>query len=561
MPRTSKFHWSYVRVGRIVASVSQLRMKGQSVSGQQLSANATKNSVRGRYDVPLIAISLSVVGLLVIALVIFPDQSNDIAESVFGQLTAAVGTPTLIITFAALVFLVCLAMSKFGNIRLGDRPPQFSTKSWVAMMLTAGLGSATVYWAFIEWAFYYTDPGFPYDEGTTSAYEWALSYNFFHWGLSAWSIYCIAALPLAYHFYVRRRSGLNFSSVVRDATGLSGTGLVGKLVDVIFIFTTLGGLSITIALSLPLLTEGVADVLGMESNKYISVAIVVIVCLTFILSSIRGLEKGVKKLTDYNSILALIFIGAVFIIGPTAFIINNTTNGLGQMFQNFVHMSLWTDPIEQGGFPENWTIFYWLYWVSYAPFMGIFVARVSAGRTIREVIANMLISGSLGCWLFFGVLQNFSMDLHIKGIVDMTRGLDDDGGNSAIIEAINTLPWGSLFVILFVVVSILFLASTLDSASYTLSFTSSRGLTHKEDPSRAHRLFWCLMIVVVPVTLVLINASLNTVQTVGVIMAVPLIVIILIMIVGFVRSLRKDFGDLEPAEIKKSARFEADGEE
>lgn len=527
------------------------------MSGQ---ISTTSKQKRG-YDLPLIAISLSVVGLLILALVVFPEQSNDIADGVFGQLTAVVGTPTLIVTFAALVFLVCLAFSKFGNIRLGDRPPQFSTKSWVALMLTAGLGSATVYWAFIEWAFYYSDPGFPYESGTSAAYEWALSYNFFHWGLSAWSIYCIAALPLAYHFYVRRKSGLNFSSVVREATGFSGTGPVGKIVDVIFIFTTLGGLSITIALSLPLLTEGVSNVLGVESNKYISVAIVAIVCLTFILSSIRGLEKGVKKLTDYNSILALVFIGAVFIIGPTAFIINNTTNGLGQMFQNFVHMSLWTDPIEQGGFPENWTIFYWLYWVSYAPFMGIFVARVSAGRKIREVIANMLISGSLGCWVFFGVLQNFSMDLHIRGIVDMTRGLDDDGGNSSIIEAINTLPWGSLFVVLFVIVSILFLASTLDSASYTLSFTSSRGLTYKEDPSRPHRLFWCLMIVAVPVTLVLINASLSTVQTIGVIMAVPLMVILLIMVVGFVRSLRQDFGDKEPVEIKKSAFLGTDDEQ
>lgn len=509
-------------------------------------------------DLPLIVISLGVVGILIFCLLAFPQESGEVADVVFEYVTTFVGTPTLILTFACLVFLIILACSKFGNIRLGDKAPQFSTKSWMAMMLTAGLGSATVYWAFIEWAFYYTDPGFPHKAGTSAAYEWAMSYNLFHWGLSAWAIYCIAAIPLAYHFYVRRKPGLNFSSVVKETTGLSTTGPVGKTIDVIFIFTTLGGLSITIALSLPLLTEGVAKVLGVDPNNYISVAIVAVVCLVFTTSSFLGLEKGVKRITDFNSILALVFLGLIFIIGPTAFILNNTTNGLGQMFQNFIQMSLWTDPVDQGGFPERWTIFYWLYWASYAPFMGIFVARVSGGRKIREVIANMLISGSIGCWLFFGVLQNFSMDLHINGVVDMTSGLESDGGNATIIEAISTLPWGSIFVLLFVIVSILFLASTLDSASYTLAFTSTKGVTMDEDPSRGHRLFWCLMIVAIPVTLVLVNASLSTVQTVGTIMAVPLIAIILVMVWGFVKSLRQDFGTMSAEAIKKSALIDAD---
>lgn len=515
---------------------------------------------KGRYDLPLILISLSVVGLLIGALLAFPEQTATITDSVFSQVTTIFGTPTLIITFAILIFLVALAFSKYGNIRLGNRRPQFSTKSWVAMMLTAGLGSATVYWAFIEWAFYYTDPGFPQEPGTSSAYEWALSYNFFHWGVSAWALYCVAALPLAYHFYVRRKSGLNFSSVIRETTGFSDKGPVGKIVDVIFIFTTLGGLSITIALSLPLLTQGVANVFNVEPNNYISIGIVALICLTFVLSSIRGIERGVKRLTDNNTVLALVFIGLILLIGPTSFIINNTTNALGHMFQNFIEMSLWTDPVDQGGFPEGWTMFYWLYWISYAPFMGIFVARISIGRKIREVIINMLVSGSAGCWLFFGILQNFSMDLHINGTVDMTEGLDEDGGNSSIIEAINTLPWGSLFVLLFVVVSMLFLASTLDSASYTLAYTSSRGLRYHQDPSRGHRLFWCLMIIALPVTLVLLNARLETVQTVGTAMSIPLLVIMVIMIIGFVRWMRQDYGSLSVSDIKGEAEEVVEGE-
>ncbi|UOQ95109.1 BCCT family transporter [Halobacillus shinanisalinarum] len=503
------------------------------------------------YDVPLIVISLFIVSVIVVFLGLLPEKGTAFANKVFVFLTNLFGAPILLFTFGVVAFLVYISFSKYGDIRLGKEKPQFSTKSWIAMMLTAGLGSATVYWAFTEWAFYYNTPGLGAEPQTSAAYEWALAYNFFHWGISAWALYCIAALPIAYHFYVRKNKGLSLSSVVGEVTGFKSNGVVGKIVDIIFIFTCLGGLSITLGLSVPLLSQGMASILGIETSFTIDLIIILIISVVFTLSAYLGIEKGVKRITDLNSVFVLGFIGLIFLIGPTTFMINNSTNAVGLMVQNFVHMSLWTDPIENGSFPNDWTIFYWLYWITYAPFMGVFVTRISRGRKIKELIFNMLISGSLGCWIFFGILQNISMDRDIRGIVDVSGSLDVDGGNQAIIDVLNTLPLSTFFILFFVVVSMLFLASTLDSASYTLAATATKGLKDHEDPSPFHRLFWCLVIVLVPLTIIFINAPMNTIKTAAIVTSIPLIFVLLIMIYGLVKWMREDFGDTSAHVIKE----------
>lgn len=465
------------------------------------------------------------------------------------------GTPVLLFTFGVLIFLIILAFSKYGNIRLGKHKPHISTPSWVALMLCAGLGSATVYWAFVEWGFYYLNPGLGADPETNAAYEWSLAYNFFHWGMSAWALYCVATLPVAYHYYVRNKKGMSLSSVTGEALGFNPRGVWGTIIDIIFVFGCLGGLSITLGLSLPLLSQMVASVFGIEPNFYINIILVLLIFVTFTVSSYFGIEKGVKRLTDFNVVFVAIFIGLIFLIGPTMFIVNNTANGLGIMFQNFIHMSLWTDPISSGsGFPEEWTIFYWLYWISYTPFMAIFVTRISRGRKIKEVIGNMILSGSAGCWVFFGVLQNFSMHQDIQGTVNVSGIIERTGdGNESIIGVLNTLPASGLFILFFVLISMLFLASTLDSASYTLGAVTTKGLKSGQDPTPAHRLFWCVMIVLVPLSMISIGASFDTINTIAIVTSLPLIFILLIMIYGLIKWMKEDYGNVPSYKIKEES--------
>lgn len=494
------------------------------------------------YDLTLILVSLGVILALMAGLAWDPSEGTHIADLIFDFLTRTFGSLVLLFTFSCVLFLTGLAFSKYGSIRLGDDEPDFSTASWVAMMLTAGLGSATVYWAFIEWAFYYNTPGLGVTPHTDTAYAWSLAYNFFHWGISAWSLYCVAVLPIAYHLYVRKNEGTSLSALIARITGMSRTGLGGKLVDIIFIFTCIGGLSVTLGLSIPLLSQGVARVFGLESSFTLNLILIAAISIAFTLSAYLGIEKGVRRVTNLNSVFAIVFIGLIFIIGPTVFMIDDSVNALGLMFQNFIHMSLWTSPVANSSFPQSWTMFYWLYWITYTPFMGIFVARISKGRRVREVIMNMLITGSAGCWLFFGVLENFSMNADIRSLVDVAGNLSDDGGNAAILNVISLLPVPGFFILFFVLVSMLFLASTLDSASYTLAATATRGLSNHQDPSPTHRLFWCLMVILMPMAMIFINAPLNTIKTAAIVTAIPLLFILIIMNYGMIRWMREDFG-------------------
>lgn len=494
-------------------------------------------------DTSLIMISLILIFSVVIVLTKYPQKGTAFADTTFVLLTKIFGSGILIFTFFSVLFLIFLAFSKYGNISMGNCKPEYSTYSWVAMMLCAGCGSATIYWAFLEWAYYYMAPPFGIESETYLAYEWATTYNLFHWGISGWSLFCIASLPIAYHFHVRNREGLSLSAVVAESVSFGSNPIVRKIVDITFIFAVFGGLSICLALSTPLIGEGVSRIFKITHSFSLDMLIILIISAIYSFSSYIGIEKGMRKLSDFATYFAIIFAGIILFVGPTSFIIKSTTNAIGLMMQNFIHMSLWTDPINNSGFPEEWTVFYWLYWIAYTPFMGLFIAKVSKGRKIKEIIWNMLISGSAGCWIFFGVLGNFSMYSQLEGAVPVSKMLLESGGSFVVMELMEQLPFPNLMLAIFSSLAVLLLATTLDSASYTLAATATPSLSNKEDPSPMQRLFWCIMVSLVPLTLMFIGAPLNAIKTCGVITALPLTFILIVIIGGFIRWLREDWGE------------------
>ncbi|MTI13667.1 BCCT family transporter [Sansalvadorimonas verongulae] len=515
-----------------------------------------------RLDFFLLIISLVFVIAIVLGLTLFPEAGTAGANYIFGLGTMIFGTPVLLAVFCCVVFLIGLALSKYGNIRLGTESVEYSTFSWVSMMICAGLGSATVYWAFVEWAYYFNNPALGIHTGTTLAYEFSTAYNMFHWGFSAWAIYCIASLPVAYHFHVRKNAGLSLSAVCMAIRGdkpmTPMVKSVCRAIDIIFIFTCFGGLSITLGVSVPLVSEILASMIGVQADFTMNLAIVLLVSIVFSLSSYIGISKGMARISSMNTYLAIIFCLAVLILGPTLFIVKNTVNGFGTMLGNFIHMSLWTDPVDNSGFPEAWTIFYWLYWITYTPFVGLFVTKVSRGRTIRGVVANMLLSGSAGCYFFFGILGSFSQKTAIDGLVDVTGMVAQGQGNPAIVQLLNTLPFSSLWIVLFAVVSILFLATTLDSAAFTMAATVTPGLKNGEDPAPMHRLFWCVMLAAVPLAMMFINAPLNTIKTCAVVTSIPLIFILGYMIKGMVKWIGQDFSHKSAETIVQECALDED---
>lgn len=504
-----------------------------------------------KVDKLIISFSVALVLVVVGLLYFMPTESQTFANNIFGKMTQWFGSAALLFTFLGVLLLAFVAVSKYGKIRLGNAKPEYSTFKWVSMMIACGLGSATVYWAFIEWAYYIGTPGLGIEPNSQKAFEMALPYNMFHWGFSAWTLYALVGIPICYHIYIRKNQGLSLSSIISSITGIKQNGIIGRIVDIMFIFICFGGLSITLGVSVPLVNEVLSTVIGIKPSFMMNIMLILIISIVYSLSSYIGLQKGMARISNWTTKLAIILCIGILITGPTFFIIANSTNALGLMLQNFIQMSLFTDPIGQSGFPQSWTIFYWLYWITYAPFTGIFIAKVSKGRTIRSVITNTLVSGSAGCFLFFGVISSLAIDRQIKGMVDVVGMLGAGKDNSAIIAVLQTLPLSSIFMILFCVVSVLFLASTLDGAAFTMASTATPKLKENEDPHPMHRLFWCVMLAIVPLTMIFIGADLNTIKTSAIITGVPVIIIMIVMVVGWMKWMIKDFGHVPAHEVEQ----------
>jgi BCCT family betaine/carnitine transporter len=271
---------------------------------------------------------------------------------------------------------------------------------------------------------------------------------------------------------------------------------------------------------------------------------VVILCVgLFGLSVYLGLEKGIKRLSDLNVVLALLLIAYVVAVGPTLFILRMGTDSIGFLLHHTVRMLTWTDPIDRSGFVESWTLFYWAWWIAYGPFVGLFVTRISRGRTIRQVILNMVVFGSLGGWAFFIAVGDYALHLELEGLLSVTGIIAAEGRAAAIAQVIGSLPLRGLALAVFGVVSLIFAATTYDSASYSLAAAATSDLGPGADPGRGHRVFWALALGVLPAVLIYARSRmggdpLQVVLSAALVASLPLLGVGVAMGVSLVRSLR-----------------------
>ena len=255
-----------------------------------------------------------------------------------------------------------------------------------------------------------------------------------------------------------------------------------------------------------------------------------------------GLNKGIRVLADFNAVLALIALVFVFIAGPSLFILNISTNSIGLMFDNLFRMSFWMDPVANSGFPEDWTIFYWAWWIAYAPFVGLFVARISRGRTIRQVLLGQVLWGSLGCMAFFAVWGGYAIELDMSGSVDVAGFLETSGIPAAVVAVVGSLPGGTLTLFVFTVLCVIFLATTLDSAAYVLASISTKDLGGNADPARWNRFAWAFALAILSVGLITAG-GVEAVQTSTIVAALPLIPVLIILQWSLFKWLREDYGE------------------
>ena len=447
--------------------------------------------------------------VLVCGFLVGSEQGAQWVSWAFSGITGRLGVVYIWASIATIVFLLGIAFGRYGGTLLG--PPaeaaEFSSLSWASMLFAAGIGTTVMYWGAIEWVHYYQAPPFGIEPRSPAAAEWAASYGIFHWSFAGWALYCLPSLAIAYVYHVKGLSQLRLSIACQGVLGSWAERWPGRVIDLLFMISLIGAASTGIGLSVPLISETITRLTAWPESFALKVWVMLTGTALIAISVYLGLDKGIKRLSLLNTCLVLVFLAFVLIVGPTLFILKTGTNSIGVVLQNYFRMITWTDPVSNSGFVESWTVFYWAWWIALGPFVGMFIAKISRGRTIRQVILGTMGYGSLGCVLVFIVLGNYALDMQLSGTLDIVDRMNDSGGAVAVIDIVMSLPLSSVVLPLFGIICFVFMATTYDSASYTLAASASHRLAATEEPATTHRVFWAFALVPYPSRLCILTDS------------------------------------------------------
>ncbi len=483
-----------------------------------------------KLDIFIVMTLISVVSCLLLFL---PSQTTNVINTI-RRITMDALTPFYLwLGFGILVYSIYLSFSKYGKIKFGDEKPDYSTITWLAMIFCTGMGSNLLYWSAIEWIYYYIAPPLnAVPRGQMSA-ELAATYGGFHWSITGWAIYAIGGITLGLRYYIKKKSGLSLTDCCENVIGEKNSkSLWGRLIELVFLFGTIGSFTTMIAFVVPMYCNNLSILFHITNTFSFQLIFIIIITAIFSISSWTGINYGIKKLSKLNVLLAIALILVIIISGPTMFILKSFTNSIGYMLQNYIYMSLWTDPIGNSGFPEAWTGFYWAWWIGFAPFMWIFIAKISKGRSIQQTVLGVIVSGSIGCWLYFAGVSNYGIYQQITGTLDSVKVLTEQGPAAAASSLVLSFPFGKIFLFIWTLTGIIFLITTMDSGSYTLAVSTTLSLKEKDEPSISLRAFWSIALILIPVGLMFAGAPMETLQTSAILTAIPIAFITIMTIVS-----------------------------
>lgn len=481
-------------------------------------------------------ISVAIIGLFVLWGLISPNSLASTATLALAFTTDKFGWMFLIITFLVLVFMIALAFSKYGRLRLGheDDRPEFSNITWFGMLFSAGMGIGLVFWGVAEPLDHYIYPLSGIPKLTPEAANAAITFSFFHWGLHAWAIYSLVGLTIAY-FRFRKDKKLLISQTLSPIIGGDLNSPQSKFIDILAIIATAFGVATSLGLGAMQINGGLNNLFGININIFNQIIIIIISTILFLISSTTGLEKGIKILSNINVGIAILLLIFVFILGPTANILEVFTNNLGNYLQNIISMSLRLTPFEESNWIANWTLFYWAWWIAWSPFVGVFIARVSKGRTIREFIIGVLLVPSLFSCIWFAVFGGTALSLEINTNLALLEALKADM-SSTLFVMLESLPFGYIISIIATILILTFFVSSADSATFVLGMFSAKG---SMEPTNKVKLVWGILQALVAVAL-LLSGGLQGLQTMSIVTALPFSIILVLMMLSFIMELRKE---------------------
>lgn len=495
-----------------------------------------------RVNKPVFIIS----SILIVGFIIFGVFFTEAAGALFSFLQSFITTNFgwffILLMNMALVFCIYLIASRYGDIRLGNQTerPQYSLVSWIGMLFSAGIGIGLVYWGTAEPLYHYMAPPLGEPE-TIEAAKQAMNISFLHWGLHAWAIYTIVALSLAY-FHFRRGLPLSIRSTLYPILGQRIYGGWGHTVDILAVFGTMFGVVTSLGLGVMQINSGLESLFGIQNSLGVQFVIIAFITLLACGSLMLGLDKGIKRLSDINMGLTGVLLAFIVILGPTLFIFDSFFENIGNYLAAVIPLSFWGEAYSGTDWQSGWTIFYWAWWVSWAPFVGVFIARISRGRTIREFTLGVLLIPMTILFFWFTAFGGVAIHMELLAALDpalvspgLIEAVQADTG-SAIFKLVEYYPLAKPITLLIVIMIVMWFVTSSDSASFVIDMLTAGGDTN---PPKIQRLFWATMEGFIAAIL-LAAGGLGALQAAAIVAGLPFAIVIFVMMYALWRGLGRD---------------------
>ncbi|MEB6322650.1 BCCT family transporter [Staphylococcus xylosus] len=501
--------------------------------------NSSSNQPNGKKISPVFIYSAIIVAIVVIIGAVLPGQFDYVTNTIKLWITDKLGWYYLILTTFIVFFCVFLIFSPIGKLKLGkpNDKPEFNTISWFAMLFSAGMGIGLVFYGAAEPMADFAAP--PNAEPkTTAAYTEALRSTFFHWGFHAWAIYGVVALALAYAQFRKGEPGL-ISRTLRPILGNKVEGPIGTIIDVLAVFATVVGVAVSLGMGALQINGGLNYLFGIPNNVWVQAIIIVVVTILFMMSAWSGLSKGIQYLSNLNISLGAVLMIAVLIIGPTVLILNMMTSSAGSLLNSFLLNTFDTaaqNP-QKREWMSSWTLYYWGWWLSWSPFVGIFIARVSKGRSIREFIGGVLLVPALVSFVWFSVFGVLGIETGKKNpeLFDMTA-------ETQLFGVFNEIPLGMILSIIALVLIASFFITSADSATFVLGMQTTYGSL---EPSNVVKMTWGVAQSLIAFVLLFAGGgngaeALNAIQSAAIISALPFSFVVIMMMISFYKDANQE---------------------
>lgn len=478
--------------------------------------------------------------LLIVGFIIFGAFFNEQANALFGGIQTwfgdTLGWAMIIEVNIFVIATIYLAFGKFGDIRLGrmTEKPAYDLFSWTAMLFSAGIGIGLIYWGVAEPLYHYFAPPMG-DPETEAAAKQAMVISFLHWGFHGWAIYAIVALALAY-FHFRKGLPLTIRSALYPLLGDKIYGPWGDAIDILAVFGTMFGIVTSLGLGAMQINSGLGEVFGIGQSTTVQIIIIALITLAATISVVAGLDGGIKRLSNLNVSFSLLFLLFLLIVGPTVFIFDLFVQSYGDYLANFISWATWTEAYAENGTWQNgWTIFYWAWWISWSPFVGVFVARISRGRTIREFLLGVMLLPTSIMFFWFAAFGGTALNISLGGdpsLVEATRNSYGD----AMFALLQYLPGTEILSGLTIILIVLWFVTSSDSGSFVIDMLTAGG---DPNPPKVQRIFWAVTEGAVA-SVLLVAGGLNALQAAAVVAGFPFAVVCMLILIGLVKALRWD---------------------